>query len=214
MEVAQRPSQTVEDYLLLIYTMRREHEVAIPARIKERLHVTAPTALATLRRMERDGLVSLKRGQEVELTQDGLEAAESTMRRHMLAERLLVDVLKLAWEDAHEEAHRMEHAISPRVEAQLLEMLNHPTTCPHGNPIPGMQKGPLPETKPLSSASDGEKLVIQHLRARWEDYDLMRYLHRNSRSQYHTLVEEVALPCDDAVSLTAQGRWCRIARRR
>jgi DtxR family Mn-dependent transcriptional regulator len=189
--------------------MRREGETVIPARLKERVHVTAPTALATLRRMERDGLVALKRGQEIELTGQGRLAAESILRRHMLAERLLVDVLKLEWADAHDEAHRMEHAISPRVEAQLLDMLGHPSTCPHGNPIPGMQKGPLPETKPLSEAREGEKLVINNISEHAEeDYDLMRYLQRSGLVP-HTLllVEEVAIPnATITVTLNEAGR--------
>lgn len=195
MEDEQRLSETVEDYLQLIYTMRREAEVVIPARLKERLGVTAPTALATLRRMERDGLVSLHRGREIELTDDGRLAAESTIRRHMLAERLLVDVLKLEWCDAHDEAHRMEHAISPRVESQLLEMLNHPTTCPHGNPIPGLH-GPLPETSPLSTAREGDRVVINNISEHAEeDYDLMRYLQRSGLVPDALLaVEEVSRP--------------------
>jgi DtxR family Mn-dependent transcriptional regulator len=188
-----KPSQTVEDYLQLIYTMHREAESVIPARLKDRMGVSAPTALATLRRMERDGLVNLSRGQQIRLTEDGTLAAESIIRRHMLAERLLVDVLKLEWADAHDEAHRMEHAISPRVEQQLMEMLNHPTTCPHGNPIPGLH-GPLPETKPLSDVEEGEKWVINNISEHAEeDYDLMRYLQRSGLVPHTILqIDEVA----------------------
>lgn len=189
-----KPSSTVEDYLLLIYTMQREGEAAIPARVSERIGVSAPTALATLRRMERDDLVSLHRGHPVELTEAGQEAAETILRRHMLAERLLVDILKLPWADAHEEAHLMEHAISPRVESQLMAMLGNPTTCPHGNPIPGIHQGGI-DTKPLRQAREGEKLIINNISEHAEeDYDLMRYLQRNGlMPEIPLFVEEVAM---------------------
>jgi DtxR family Mn-dependent transcriptional regulator len=107
-----RPTPTVEDYLQLIYIMQREGGEVIAARLKERKGVSAPTAWATLKRMERDGLVTLGRGHQIELSAEGRELAESIIRRHMLAERLLTDILKLAWADVHDEAHRMEHATS------------------------------------------------------------------------------------------------------
>src|SRR3990172_7165065 len=115
-----RPTETVEDYLQLIYTMRREGTPVIAARVKERKGVSAPTAWATLKRMERDGLVRLAAGHRIELTPQGQELAESIIRRHMLAERLLTDILHLDWADVHEEAHKVEHAISPLIERQIL----------------------------------------------------------------------------------------------
>ena len=192
---SKRTSQTVEDYLQLIYTMHREGDPVIAARLKERIGVSAPTAWATLRRMNRDGLVALERGRQVELTDAGREQAESIIRRHMLAERLLTDILALEWADSHEEAHLMEHAISPLVEQALLKVLNRPTTCPHGNPIPGMQSGPLPETKPLRQAEEGERLVINNISEHAEeDYELMRYLQRSGLVPGANLkIEEVAL---------------------
>ena len=145
--------------------------------------------------MNRDGLVALERGRQVELTDAGREQAESIIRRHMLAERLLTDILALEWADSHEEAHLMEHAISPQVEQALLKVLNRPTTCPHGNPIPGMQSGPLPETKPLRQAEEGERLVINNISEHAEeDYELMRYLQRSGLVPGANLkIEEVAL---------------------
>ncbi len=192
----ERPSQTVEDYLQLIYTMRRDGQPVIAARVKERMGVSAPTAWATLRRMERDGLVLLGRGRQIELTDLGRAGAESIIRRHMLAERLLTDILGLEWADAHDEAHRMEHAISPPVEERLLKILGRPTTCPHGNPIPGMQKGPRPPTKPLRQASEGERLVVNNISEHAEeDHDLMRYLQRNGLvPEADIQVDEITLP--------------------
>lgn len=174
---AARPSQTIEDYLQAILTMHRENEPVILARIKERLGVSAPTALAALRRMQRDGLLNVEK-HHVELTERGFAEAQSIIRRHMLAERLLIDVLKIDWADAHEEAHRMEHAISPIIERHLLALLGQPTTCPHGNPIPGME-AIARDTRPLSDVAGGERVVIANISEHAEeDHELMRYLFR------------------------------------
>src|SRR3954452_15186165 len=99
-----RPTETIEDYLQLIYTMQREGAPIIAARVKDRKGVSAPTAWATLKRMERDGLIEINNGHRINLTPGGEELAESILRRHMLAERMLIDVLKLDWADVHEEA--------------------------------------------------------------------------------------------------------------
>ena len=108
-----KPSATIEDYLEAVYNMLREGRTVIAARLTEKMGVAAPTVWATLQRMQRDGLVKLGARKEITLSEAGLEAAESIIRRHRLAECLLVDILGLAWHEAHEEAHRIEHAISP-----------------------------------------------------------------------------------------------------
>jgi DtxR family Mn-dependent transcriptional regulator len=189
-----QPTSTVEDYLLLIYSMHREGEDVIAARLKERKGVSAPTAWATLRRMERDGLVNLGKGHKIELTPGGLELAESIMRRHMLAERLLTDILKLDWADVHEEAHRMEHAISPLIERQILALLDNPTTCPHGNPIPGANHVPNETIHALRRVTQGDTVVINNIAEHAEeDAELMHYLERSGLTPGARLhVEEVA----------------------
>jgi DtxR family Mn-dependent transcriptional regulator len=131
MTTFERPSETIEDYLQLIYTMHREGTPVIAARVKERKGVSAPTAWATLKRMERDGLVALDDTHHITLSPQGLERAESIIRRHMLAERLLTDILKLDWADVHDEAHRVEHAISPLIERKILALLDLPSRQPH-----------------------------------------------------------------------------------
>jgi DtxR family Mn-dependent transcriptional regulator len=195
---AARPTQTVEDYLQLIYGMARDHGHGMAARLKDRLNVTAPTVWATLRRMERDGLIRRERPHQIELTDAGKGAAESIIRRHMLAERLLTDILKLNWADAHDEAHRMEHAISPLVEKQLLTLLGDPTTCPHGNPIPGMGSATAVVTRHLPEVSQGETVVINNISEDAEDdKELMRFLERNHLVPGANLViEEIQLPND------------------
>jgi len=189
-------SATIEDYLQTIHTLQREKEPPILARIKERLGVSAPTALAALRRMQRDGLVRLQHGRSVELTGEGLTAAQTIIRRHMLAERLLIDVLKIEWADAHEEAHRMEHAISPIVEEHLLALLGSPATCPHGNPIPGFDVPSQSDTRPLTEVHAGEHVTITSISEHAEeDHDLMRYLQRTGLVPDADLeVEEVTRP--------------------
>ncbi len=176
-----RPTETIEDYLQLIYTMQREGDPVIAARIKERRGVSAPTAWATLKRMERDGLVELGRGRRIELSSKGTELAESIIRRHMLAERLLTDILHLEWADVHDEAHKMEHAISPLIERQILTLLDNPSTCPHGNPIPGLAGGMAPtRTMALRQVSEGEVVTINNIAEHAEDdADLMHYLQRS-----------------------------------
>lgn len=175
-----QPTKTVEDYLQVIYSMHREGEEVLAARVRERKGVSAPTNWATLKRMERDGLVRLEKGHNVELSSAGLELAESIMRRHMLAERLLTDILHLDWADVHDEAHHLEHAISPLIEHQILLLLDNPTTCPHGNPIPGAEPQLVTPVQPLRSVKDGETVTINNISEHAEeDADLMHYLERS-----------------------------------
>lgn len=192
----QRPTETIEDYLQLIYTMHRAGEEVIAARVKERKGVSAPTVWATLRRMERDGLVTLAEDHEVRLTGNGRGLAESIIRRHMLAERLLTDILKLDWADVHEEAHRVEHAISPLIERQILKLLDNPTTCPHGNLIPGSGAvWPGAIVSRLRRASTGQHVVINNIDEHAEDdSSLMHFLERNRLLPgVPLLVQEVTL---------------------
>jgi DtxR family transcriptional regulator, Mn-dependent transcriptional regulator len=129
---------TTEMYLRTIYELVEEGIVPLRARIAERLHQSGPTVSQTVARMERDGLVTVKGDRHLELTDQGLDLAVRVMRKHRLAERLLVDVIGLDWELVHAEACRWEHVISESVERRLLELLDHPTESPYGNPIPGL----------------------------------------------------------------------------
>jgi DtxR family Mn-dependent transcriptional regulator len=167
----------------------------IAARVKERKGVSAPTAWATLKRMERDGLVTLGPDHHIELTREGQEMAESIIRRHMLAERLLTDILKLDWADVHDEAHRVEHAISPLIEKQILALLDNPETCPHGNPIPGLASTKPSRAFPLRDAKEGSALVVNNIAEHAEDdAALMHYLERHHLiPNTRLLIDEVEL---------------------
>jgi DtxR family Mn-dependent transcriptional regulator len=198
-----QPTQTIEDYLQLIYTMHREGEEVIAARLKERKGVSAPTAWATLKRMERDGLVSLGGGHRIELSARGQELAQSIIRRHMLAERLLTDILKLEWADVHDEAHKMEHAISPLIERQIMSLLNNPTTCPHGNPIPGFEQASESGIVPLRSLAQGQVAVINNIAEHAEDdAELMHYLQRSGLVPGRRLRVDELVPSNGTIALS------------
>ncbi len=129
---------TTEMYLRTIYELVEEGVVPLRARIAERLHQSGPTVSQTVGRMERDGLVTVHGDRHLEFTPHGLTMATRVMRKHRLAERLLVDVIGLDWEVVHEEACRWEHVMSETVERRLVELLGEPTESPYGNPIPGL----------------------------------------------------------------------------
>ncbi|HET7357071.1 MAG TPA: metal-dependent transcriptional regulator [Nocardioidaceae bacterium] len=131
---------TTEMYLRTIYELVEEGIVPLRARIAERLHQSGPTVSQTVARMERDGLLTVEGDRHLELTDDGMQLAVRVMRKHRLAERLLTDVIGLDWESVHAEACRWEHVMSEAVERRLLELLDHPTESPYGNPIPGLQE--------------------------------------------------------------------------
>lgn len=174
------PSSTIEDYLMEIYDWRSSGRPVIAARLTEVMGVTAPTVWNTVHRMERDGLVQINEAKEITLSDAGLGAAESIKRRHLLTERLLVDILGLEWADAHEEAHLIEHTITPRVEARIMAVLGNPTTCPHGNPMPGIDPALRPRTRPLATAAAGETWEIDGINEpAEEDHELMTFYQRN-----------------------------------
>jgi DtxR family Mn-dependent transcriptional regulator len=128
----------VEEYLETIYELEEAGIVPMRARIVERLGVSAPSVSETVKRLEREGYLTLEpSSRAMVLTESGRKYATDMVRRHRLAERLLVDVLHVPWHQVHEEACRLEHAISDNLERHLVALLGDPGTCPHGNPIPG-----------------------------------------------------------------------------
>ncbi|QUH01298.1 metal-dependent transcriptional regulator [Saccharopolyspora erythraea] len=131
---------TTEMYLRTIYDLEEEGVVPLRARIAERLEQSGPTVSQTVARMERDGLLTVAEDRHLELTKAGRARAISVMRKHRLAERLLVDVIGLEWEQVHLEACRWEHVMSEAVERKLVKLLGNPTTSPYGNPIPGLDE--------------------------------------------------------------------------
>ncbi len=141
---------TTEMYLRTVFELEEEGVVPMRARIAERLGQSGPTVSQTVARMERDGLLTLTGERVLELTDKGRLLATRVMRRHRLAERLLVDVLDLDWTYAHEEACRWEHVLSERVERRILALVDDPRESPYGNPIPGLgELGGAPPQAPF-----------------------------------------------------------------
>lgn len=175
-----KPSKTIEDYLQVMHYMTRDGASIIGARLAERIGVAPPTVTATLQRMMRDRLITMDDHKVVHLTDEGREQAESIVRRHALAERLLTEILGLGWSESHEEAHMVEHVISAKVEQRLMTVLGNPMTCPHGNPIPGTGAMPSPFAMALSEAHTGQSVVVERIIEEAEDdLDLMNFYERS-----------------------------------
>jgi DtxR family Mn-dependent transcriptional regulator len=152
---------TTEMYLKAILELEEEGITPMRARIAERLDHSGPTVSQTVARMERDGLLRVEEDRQLHFTDEGRLTAIEVMRKHRLAELLLVEVIGLDWESVHDEACRWEHVMSEAVERRLLELLDNPTHSPFGMPIPGLELLglPSPETKsctPLSELSGGD----------------------------------------------------------
>jgi len=149
-----------EEYCEAIWELQEDDIAVIQARIAERLEVSRPAVSEMIRRLESDGLLDV--GSRITLTDTGRSLAERVVRRHRLAERFLTDVLGLSWADAHAEAGKWEHVISEPVEEALTRVLGDPTTCPHGNPIPGASYT-APETTSLSSIAIGAGFTVSRI---------------------------------------------------
>jgi DtxR family Mn-dependent transcriptional regulator len=158
-------SLAAEEYLQAIYTLQDEGGQVIGARLAEFLHITPAAVSEMLHRLERDRLVSLDGRKTVRLSKEGQALAERVARRHRLAERMLVDLLGYAWWKTHEEAERIEHAMSDEMEERLIRVLGNPETCPHGNPMPGVKPRP---TRPLEAIPIGRSRVIERIPDQFE----------------------------------------------
>jgi DtxR family transcriptional regulator, Mn-dependent transcriptional regulator len=168
----------VEEYLETIFALEEEGIPVIQARLAERLGKAAPSVSEMLDRLEADGFIARK-GRRITMTPQGKALAEGVVRKHRLAERLLVDIIGLDWDKAHIEAGRWEHVISDDVEARLVVLLDYPTTCPHGNPIPGV----VPDgggQRRLADALPGEQVRLVRITESVEhEADSLTYLGDN-----------------------------------
>jgi DtxR family transcriptional regulator, Mn-dependent transcriptional regulator len=177
---------TTEMYLRTVYELEEEGVTPLRARIAERLRQSGPTVSQTVARMERDGLLTVEGDRHLELTHEGRRQATSVMRKHRLAECLLIDVIGMEWEEVHIEACRWEHVMSDSVERRIATLLGSPTSCPHGNPIPGPDEletlpdpssdGPL-ITLEQAAAGGSEKAVVRRISEQIQpDAEIMRDL--------------------------------------
>ena len=165
---------TTEMYLRTIFELEEEGIVPLRARIAERLHQSGPTVSQTVARMERDGLLTVEGDRHLQLSDEGRQLATAVMRKHRLAECLLVDVIGLDYADVHEEACRWEHVMSEAVERKLLSLLGNPTVSPFGNPIPGLDALTLLSN---TATAEGRRVVVRRISEQLqEDAALLRTL--------------------------------------
>jgi DtxR family transcriptional regulator, iron-dependent repressor len=173
------PTEKMREYLEVIYYLAVRHEPVIGARLAEWMHVTPPTVTNIVQRMEDQGYIARDGRGEIRLTEEGFTLAEAMVKRHRILERFLVDVMGVPWHLIHEEAVRLEHALSPTLEARIEALVGHSTTCPHGNPIPGSGAIYGGDTR-LDEAPIGRKFTLLRIvEEAEEDSDLMRYLQTN-----------------------------------
>jgi DtxR family Mn-dependent transcriptional regulator len=167
-----------EMYLRTVWELQEEGITPIRARLVERLGLSAPAVSETVARLEEEGLLHVGGDRTLELTPHGEEIALSVMRKHRLAELLLTEIIGLEWEQVHNEACRWEHVISDAVEQRLVELLDNPTTCPHGNPIPGRPQAEAGEVVALTAASPrGGRVLVRRISEKLQvDVEAMRFL--------------------------------------
>ncbi len=197
--------QGAQEYLEAIFEMEEEGAVIQQARIAKRLGVTAATVSEHIHRLAKEGLIKID-GRQIHLTSSGNKVATPLVRRHRLAERLLTDILEIPWFRAHEEAHDWEHVISPEVEERILSKTGA-TTCPHGNPIPGLEP-PYDRSLlvPLTKLGKGERGTLCLLT---EDVELVTGI--LEYFQQHALMPEVSIEVtsvgpDGTLTLKAGGK--------
>ena len=152
-----------EEYSETIFELDEDGIEVIQARIAERLDVSRPAVSEMIKRMSNEGLVAVDDGGRIALTSDGRKIARTVVRRHRIAERFLTDVLQLGWAEAHHEAGKWEHVISGQVEEAMMRLLDDPTTCPHGNPIPGTGYTLPDSVRPLGDLDADAEFVVERI---------------------------------------------------
>jgi DtxR family Mn-dependent transcriptional regulator len=193
-----------EEYCECIFELQEDDVDVIQARIAERLRVSRPAVSEMIRRLEAEALVSIDGG-HISLSPQGVILAQRVVRRHRLAERFLTDMLGLSWADAHHEAGKWEHVMSEAVEAAMDRVLGSPTTCPHGNPIPGSEYHAPPST-PLGGLSVGARFTVNRIPEELEfTPGLLDFLEESSIQPGRSGVVTASSP-DGTVTVEIDGR--------
>jgi DtxR family Mn-dependent transcriptional regulator len=197
----ERPTPIIENYLSVIYTLERDKEPVIGARLADWFEVSAPTVTATIKRMIRDGWVTMNERKEIHLTKTGRKAAISVLRRHMLTETMLAQLLQVPWSKVHLEADDMEHTISRETMKLMSDRLDDPQTCPHGNPLPGFEDIIENWTR-LTEIEAGQKVIIQRIHESAETKDqLMTFLEDNGLVPGTEVLIENVIVFNETISL-------------
>jgi DtxR family Mn-dependent transcriptional regulator len=196
-------SPTIENYLSLMYVLERDKEPVVGARLAELLSVTAPTVTNTLKRMVRDGLITMDKN-GTRLTRTGKQSARTVLRRHMLTEWMMARMLP--WSKLHEEAHSLEHAISAEVENALFAELGQPQTCPHGNPLPGCEEA-VAGWVPLTETVPGQDVVIKRIHELAEyNLELLDFLQNKGLMPGARVSVSEVLPFNQTVGIEIDGQ--------
>jgi DtxR family transcriptional regulator, Mn-dependent transcriptional regulator len=206
----EKTSVSQEDYLKAIWEMLEGDHTPISARLAEELGVTPPAVTAALKRMTRDDLVRVERSGRIDLTRKGRQVAERMALRHQLAEMLLTDVIGLPWARAHDEAERLEHAISPEVEALLLKRFRDKKSCPHGVPIRGgvaqLRKQGAVLLSDLAASEEAEILCVYEKDAQFLEF--LDGLHLRPGETVRVQKKEY----DETMTLRADGRTMHLGK--
>jgi DtxR family Mn-dependent transcriptional regulator len=206
----QKTSVSQEDYLKAVWEMLEENQTPISARLAEELDVTPPAVTAALKRMTRGDLVRVERSGRIDLTRKGRSIAERMALRHQLAEMLLTDVIGLSWAKAHAEAERLEHAISPEVEALLLKRFGQKEFCPHGVPIRGgiahLRKHGAVSLSDLGAGDDAEILCVYE-----KDEKFLEFLD-GLRLRPGAVIHVQKKEYDETMTLRADGRTIHLGK--
>ncbi len=152
-----------EEYSETIFELEEDGIAVIQARIAERLDVSRPAVSEMIKRMGNEGLVKVADDATIGLTSAGRSLARTVVRRHRIAERFLTDILGLGWAEAHHEAGKWEHVISSIVEEAMMRLLDDPTTCPHGNPIPGTSYSRPASAQALAELSADDRFTVERI---------------------------------------------------
>lgn len=206
----EKTSVSQEDYLKAIWEMLEENQTPISARLAEELQVTPPAVTAALKRMTRDGHVRVDRSGQISLTRKGRKFAEHLALRHQLAEMLLTDVIGLSWAKAHDEAERLEHAISPEVEALLIKRFGSKKSCPHGVPMRGgiatLRKQGAVLLADLRPKDSGEVLCVYEKDAHFLEF--LEGLHLRPATTVDVLKREY----DETMTLRVDGKTVHLGK--
>ncbi|MGZ9235685.1 MAG: metal-dependent transcriptional regulator [Anaerolineales bacterium] len=196
-------STTIENYLSLMYVLERDKEPVIGVRLAELLSVTPPTVTNTLKRMVRDKLITMDKN-GTRLTKAGKQSARTVLRRHMLTEWMMARMLP--WSKLHEEAHNLEHAISSQVESALFEDLEHPQTCPHGNPLPGCEEA-VSSWVVLTEISPDQAVIIKRVHELAEyNPALLAFLENKGLMPGAEVIVREVLPFNQTITLDVRGQ--------
>ncbi len=199
-------SAAEDEYLQSIFWLREAGLPMTGANVARAMQLAPPTVHEMLGRLEKDGYIERAADKTISFTQDGDRQAHEIVRRHRLIERFLTDVLGIPWDEVHEEAERLEHAMSPVLEERMMAAIGDATTCPHGHPIEG---GSRHEGVPLADVDQGAKVEI--LRFENEAEDLLRYLKLAGLAPGLAGTVESSDEVE-VVVLTAAGERCAVSR--